>query len=442
MFHLKGVTRSIDHTSSLRMESSTEDFLTQSEDIESPYRFDEAFFLVLASVEPLFILATLAFEQAKKKTSPISFHLRFEKTFRRGVDPCVMTNKAVIIALLILCATLVTPAKIPSIPNVTFVPISPSNSTTITHRTCKQCLCDSYSSYMILNCFPNDTCQFFVDAPRTYKLQPTPNALLYFPRQILPDPSESCIPNTSFLLSQLNASTPTYANVPLPLCIALDNNGYLVTVSRVNRSIVRFHASDLTRIDQPPSPIFIDDPESLAHHNGVYYVGFQSYILAVDGTTLSQIGNISTSFLNSARDILFLNDGQHMIVASLGNHRLLFFNRSSVTSHSYDYIDYRTVECRFPHGLFRGNDTFFYATSSYNNTVYAYANAGNITEWTETLVLNASLATSPSNGYHISVDSGGRYWFSLGTYGVTIFDSRGSPLGFLYPTGSIDLRRH
>ena len=253
-----------------------------------------------------------------------------------------------VVTVLMLCTIVATAANIPFIPNVTFVPVIHTNSTTVTNRSCDQCLCDSRSSHMILNCFPNKTCQFFVDAPRTYKLPPTPNAFLYFPRHIVPNASEDCMPNTSFLLSQLNASTPTYAYVASPMCLLIDDRGHLVTVSHVNRSIVRFHANNLTRIDQPPSPVFSDSPESLAHHNGVYYVGFQSYILAVDGTTLSQIGNISTSFLNSARDILFLNDGQHMIVASLGNHRLLFFNRSSVTSHSYDYIDYRTVECRLP----------------------------------------------------------------------------------------------
>ena len=77
-----------------------------------------------------------------------------------------------------------------------------------------------------------------------------------------------------------------------------------------------------------------------------------------------------------------------------------------------------------------------YATSWGNNTVYAYSTAGNVTSWTEKLVLNASSVAVVSNGNHVSIDECGRYWFSLGIYGLMIFSSQGSLLGTLKPTGS------
>ena len=327
--------------------------------------------------------------------------------------------------------------SIPLLPNVAFVPISSSNSITLLNRTRTQCLCDSNLSYSILNCFPNNSCQFFVDAPRSYQLRPTPGAFLYFPRQILPKTSECWMPNTSFLLNQLNTATPTYANVPSPSCLLLDDHGYLVTLSQSNRSIVRFHPDNLTRIEQPPSPVFADAPENVAHHNGAYYVGFATYILVVDSSSMLEVVTISAPSLSSPRDMIFLNDGQQMIVASTYGGTLVFFNRSSTTPHKYDFIGDQTVSCSFPHGLFYINDTFFYLTSSHDNTICSYSCVGNITSWTETLVLNASLiVTSPDNGFHVSIDNSDRFWFSLGYQGMKIFDSQGSLLGSLFPTGT------
>ena len=343
-----------------------------------------------------------------------------------------------VVTVLMLGTIVATAANIPFIPNVTFVPVFHTNSTTLTNRSCDQCLCDSRSSHMILNCFPNNTCQFFVDAPRTYKLPPTPNAFLYFPRHIVPNASEDCVPDNDFLLSQLNASTPTYANVSSPMCLLIDDRGYLVTVSTTNKSIFRFHPNNLTRIDQPASPIFSDSPQTIAHQNGAYYIGFRAFILVVDATNMTQIHNISSTSLDDTRDMMFLNGGQHMIVASMGSKRLLFFSRSSATSHNYDFMGEQLVSHLLPHGLFRVNDTFFYLTSHLNNTVHTYTSAGNITEWTETLVLDASSLAPPSHGWHVTVDNGGRYWFSLGENGVVIFGSQGLPRGSLYSlSGSI-----
>ena len=257
------------------------------------------------------------------------------------------------IASLIVCAAITAATvQLPFLSDVIMMPQSNSSSITLTDRSCDQCLCESNFTHSILNCFPNNTCQFFVDAPRTYRFQPTSNALVYFPQQLLPKPSEGCMPNTSSLLNQLNTAVPTYANVTSPLCLLLDDHGYLVTLSQTDRSIIRFEPQNLTRIDQPPSPIFPEAPSILSHRNGAYYVGLPRCILVVHTGNMTILHNISTSELDGTRDMIFLNDGQQMIVVSTGNSRLLFFNRSSSTSYNYVFVRFQNVSCHNPHSLF------------------------------------------------------------------------------------------
>ena len=342
---------------------------------------------------------------------------------------------SVIIGHLIFYAAITETVQLPFLSNVTLVPKYNSTSVTLTDRSCDQCLCES-DSYSILNCFPNATCQLFVDAPVTYTLKPTPNALLYFPRQILPNASQCCMPNTTDLLNRLSNAMPTYAPVNGPRCLIIDNHGYLVTVSYFSRTIVRFDPNNLTEIDQSPSPISSDQPLTLAYYNGAYYVGFGCYILVVDSDTMILLHNISSWALQGARDMIFLNDGQQMIVTAFSSSRLLFFNRSSLTSHDYDFIGYQNVSCQGPHGLFYTNDALFYLTSFINNTVYKYSKSENATAWIETLVLDASLVAPSSDGNHVLVDGCDRYWLSLGYYGIRLFDRQGSPRGSLHASGS------
>jgi hypothetical protein len=150
---------------------------------------------------------------------------------------------------------------------------------------------------------------------------------------------------------------------------------------------------------------------------------------------MTQMHNISVSALNSARDIIFLNSGQTMVVASSSNNRLLFFNRSSAVSYNYNLIGSQNVSCVYPHGLTYVNDTFFYLISWGNNNVYSYSNWGNSSAWTETLALNLWSTTGSSDGNHVSVDECGRLWVSLGQYGVRIYDSQGVLRGTLKPLG-------
>ena len=344
-----------------------------------------------------------------------------------------MPRITIIIINLVLCTAWTAAVPVPFLANVILVPLSNSSSVTLTNRTCDECLCAANSSQTILNCFPNATCQFFVDAPRTYKLRSTANARLYFPQQVLPNASQC---DTSYLLDKLTTATAINASVNGSRCLILDNHGYLVTVSQDEKSIVRFHPDNLTRIDPLPLSTFADIPYSIAQYQGAYYVGFTTYILVVDSNNMTQINNISTPSLNVVRDVIFLNGGQQMIVVSSHSDLLVFFNRSSVVSYDYHFIGSQNVSGHNPHCLFDIDDTSFYLSSWHDNTVYRYLNAGSATTWNETLVLNASPFITGSSGNHISVDACGRYWFSLGPSGVKIFDGQGPLLGSLYIPGS------
>ena len=95
-----------------------------------------------------------------------------------------------------------------------------------------------------------------------------------------------------------------------PRSLLLDDHGYLVTVSIGDKAIRRFHSNNLTTVTQPSSPTFSQNPSMIAYHDGAYYVGFDTYILVVDSTNMSQIHNIASSSLQGIRDIIFLNNGR------------------------------------------------------------------------------------------------------------------------------------
>ena len=95
-----------------------------------------------------------------------------------------------------------------------FVPLSRFNSTTITNYTCTQCLCMNSSSQLFVN---------------------------------------------------------IYGKLFNPRCLLFDNHGYLMTISRINSTIARFNATDMTPIDIT-SGLFTD-AFTVQYYNGNYYVG-------------------------------------------------------------------------------------------------------------------------------------------------------------------------
>lgn len=153
-----------------------------------------------------------------------------------------------IVCNLLLIVITVRTFQIPYIDNASFISISNSNSLLINNQTCEQCLCLTNVSYLALNCFPNNTCQFFLTYSRTYKIQSSLQTRLYFLQKIFPNTSQCCMPDTSYLMNRLRTAIPISINVSSSCCLILDNHGYLVTVSESNFTMIRFYSTSTTSI--------------------------------------------------------------------------------------------------------------------------------------------------------------------------------------------------
>lgn len=96
----------------------------------------------------------------------------------------------VFIFIILHWLTALTAIRIPFVRNVTLVLKFDWNTTTLQNHTCIECLCSTVlTNVTALNCFSNNTCQFFFTVPRTYNLQHTPQTFLYFPNGIFPNAS-------------------------------------------------------------------------------------------------------------------------------------------------------------------------------------------------------------------------------------------------------------
>jgi hypothetical protein len=179
------------------------------------------------------------------------------------------------------------------------------------------------SAYLMLNCLLNNTCQFFSSFPRAYKIQKLINASLYFPQRIFPNASECCMPNLTYLLDKLQTATPIYGAVLSPRCLLFDNHGYAVTASKENNSIVRFDSTNLTLIGQTTG--LFTNLRTIGYYDENYYVGLLNSILVIDSNNLVVKNNITSSSLTETRDMMFMNNGNTLVVASTGNSYLLFF---------------------------------------------------------------------------------------------------------------------
>ena len=328
-----------------------------------------------------------------------------------------------------------------SIGNASLVALSHTPVTTLLNATCDQCLCSALQSNAIaFNCFlGNKTCNFFDNFPRTYRLKSIQVARLYFPRGALPNASESCMSDTSKLLGQLSNATVTSLNITGPRCLVIDNHGYLVTVEDRGYQIHRLDPLTLTRID---STNFAGSPMmNIAYFRGAYYIARDGGdILIVNSNNLTVINIVTSWHINVPRDIIFVQDGQTLVLASAGNNRLLFFNCTDNVTRNYAYAYAVLLANSAPHGLWYVNDVFFYATSWAENKIYSYSYNGS-TSWTEQVFANAWPISSSSGGSHVTVDQSGRSWYSLYQYGVAIFDEQGVFLSSfqLIPYGLFDV---
>jgi hypothetical protein len=338
------------------------------------------------------------------------------------------------IILLVVYILDVRTIRIPWIDNVSLIDIHESNIETQTNLSSQECLCSAMKmNSMAINYYTrNRTCDLFAQFPINYRLDPTRNARLYFPQGKFPNASYCCMPDWNQRYVKLITATKKSVNVNKPRCLVIDNHGYLVTVEDHGNYLNRFEALNLTLIDR--TLISNVGSMNLVYHREKFFISQDdNTILIIDSNNLTTIKTISSLEIYDPRDIIFLRDGQLMIVASAGNNCLVFFNRSASSHNNYTFISKQVTPFSEPHGIWYVNDSFFYVTSWSENTIYSYAfNAG--ASWTVNLIIETLPLTFAGSGSHLFIDECQRSWFSINNYGIFIHDYRRRPLGILTVT--------
>ena len=278
------------------------------------------------------------------------FSFLSNRSFSMSVNP---------VLVLLLLLTVISAIQIPFLENATLIAVSNSNSTIINNQICIQCLCALTSSYLALNCFPNNTCQFFSTYPRTYTVQTISQARLYFLQRALPNPSQCCMPNTSYLMDKIYAANWIAANLSGPRCMTFDNHGYLITISAINKTIVRLFPTNLTIVSQSAPVPSSGTIRTVVYYNEAYYVGFDTRIVVLNSSDFTVLRSITASVIQGVRDIMLIHNGQTLVVLSTTRQSILFFNRTN----NYSLINEQSVNYSTPHGLMYINDSFFYVTS-------------------------------------------------------------------------------
>lgn len=327
----------------------------------------------------------------------------------------------------------VSTVQIQSINNAIFTPISSSNFIIVHNRSKNECLCLAVSQNILVNYFQNGTCQIFTTIPCGYQVRLQTQVELYLFNQSVSLTPQSCAANLSLLIKKLNNTVPNNLNITKPRCLVIDNHGYLVTVSITPSLLVRYNLINLTLIDQ--TSLIAPAPLTITFHDEAYYIAFnQGNITVINSNTLATNNMITSTYISKPRDIIFINNGNTMIVASSGNNFLVFLNRSNATSTYYTYAYRVSFSHSGPHGLWHVNDSFFYVTSYNNNTILSYSFV-NSTTWFEKLVVDARNRVPISGGAHVTVDPHDRLWFSLQNGNVLIYDNQGIYLqSFFYPS--------
>ncbi|UJR08005.1 hypothetical protein I4U23_012283 [Adineta vaga] len=319
--------------------------------------------------------------------------------------------------------------QIPYIDNVFLKPGYTSNSTIFNNRTIAECLCASSLSYPVINWFPNNTCQIFYAFPPTYQIETNVGARLYFPQKIYPNASLCCMPDLNYLLNKLQLATLTLANISNPREMIIDQFGFLVTVEMSLNYLRRVDAVTLNTISR--TSIQNSYQMSIAYNQGTYFIAPNNAatMAAIDSANLTTLSNITMTTVKDPRGIIFLNNGQTMVVTSNKNQTLLFFNRTSLLPVTYAYTYSQIVQYDSPHGMWYVNDSYFYVTSYNTKSLYGYSKNNTNGKWNEALIVNMSTLTSTGGTTSMTIDECGRFWIPQETNTVFIFSQQGVLLG-------------
>jgi hypothetical protein len=217
-------------------------------------------------------------------------------------------------------------------------------------------------------------------------------------------------------------------NVSSPRNLLIDNNGYLVALESNPPKLDRFDAQTLALINR--TRINGSNALAVGFVNNAYYVGLKNTaIVVIDSGNLKTLNIIISPYILGVHDIIFLNNGRTMVVSDLVNGYIVFLNQSGNASSNYTFAHRQSVNYPQVHGLAGYNDSYFFATSYVDNSVYSYTAVENSTTWIERLFIDAISVSNISGGTFITIDECGRSWFALETSAVYIFDIFGSLVG-------------
>jgi sugar lactone lactonase YvrE len=235
------------------------------------------------------------------------------------------------------------------------------------------------------------------------------------------------MPNTTYLLNKLKNVSKISVQVPSPRDAVIDNYGYLVTVEVIQNQLDRFDPNNLTRIKQISVPG--SEQYTITYFQGAYYIAsYNPPMTVISSETLTVLGNISTS-MYGIRSIIFLNNGQTMVVAACDSNSLGFLTRTKSSSIGYTLAFSQSTTFSCPHGMWRVNDSFFYVTGYNSNSLYSFQATGTSTSWNETFVFQTSNSNAMSGAARVTIDECGRFWFGSESDTILIYDQQGNPLG-------------
>ena len=140
----------------------------------------------------------------KKNSWIISF--RSEYHHSHFLSDTFTMRRAGVLTVMFVSILSLTCTQFSQMENVTLVPRSPTNVTTIYNSSCEQCLYRAFTNASVaVNCFlANNTCQLFTYIPSRYRLERTSHARLYLIGESLPPPNQCCMPDVNELIDKLS----------------------------------------------------------------------------------------------------------------------------------------------------------------------------------------------------------------------------------------------
>lgn len=215
--------------------------------------------------------------------------------------------------------------------------------------------------------------------------------------------------------------------------LGLDAFGYLLTLDTFNSTsfFTRYDRITLNPIKRYVLPHNISDAGIFVYHNQMLFISprIQDFVNVYDFINFTLLSVITCgSYLLGPRDIIFVQDGSVMVLASTSNY-VLFFQVNSPTN--YTCIN-QILLINQTHGLAKVNETFFYTTTWVSRDIYTFRYDGN--NWSVSLFTNTLSAVPSIGGLDVApvyprMDPHGRLWVVIFSYGLIVYNQCGALLG-------------